>query len=297
MQAAPQVAVAVVSFETRELLRDCLRSLAGEDAEVWVVDNGSADGSPQMVRHEFPSARLVEPGANLGYGPAVNLVAARTQTPWIAAANADVRVRPGALAALLAAGGEFPRVGVVAPRLVHPDGATQHSVHPFPSLRFALGFNAGLPASGAVHGRFDFERAQDVPWALGAFLLIRRAAFEAVGGFDEAQWMYAEDLDLGWRMARAGWRTRYEPAAVVEHVEAAATTAAFGVAERDERRQRATYDWIARRRGAARARAVAAINYAGAAARSRAYRARGREAKAADWGRWAELHRDTGLRR
>jgi N-acetylglucosaminyl-diphospho-decaprenol L-rhamnosyltransferase len=250
-----------------------------------------------MVREEFPGVHLLQPAENLGYGRAVNLVASETDEPWIVAANADTRVRPGALARLLAVGSEFPRVGIVAPRRVHPDGATQDNAHRFPSVRGALAFNAGV-----IGAHPDAERAHDVPWALGAFLLIRRRAFEAVGGFDETLWMYAEDLDLGWRMSRAGWRTRYAPDAVVDHVEAASTTAAFGET-RDRRRQAATYDWIARRRGAARARAIAAINYAGAAARSRVYRARAARTpdpwagKAADWGRWAELHRDTGLHR
>jgi GT2 family glycosyltransferase len=105
-----------------------------------------------------------------------------------------------------------------------------------------------------------------VPWAIGAFLLVRRAAWDAVGGFDPEQWMYAEDLDLGWRLHRAGWATRYEPRAVVDHHEAAATAQAWGE-ERTERWQRATYAWMLRRRGLARTRAAAAMNVAGAAAR------------------------------
>jgi N-acetylglucosaminyl-diphospho-decaprenol L-rhamnosyltransferase len=107
-----------------------------------------------------------------------------------------------------------------------------------------------------------------VPWAVGAFLLVRREAWDAVGGFDERQWLYAEDLDLGWRLRRAGWATRYEPGAVVDHVSAAATgqvyTAAGAIAERW---QRSTYGWMVRRRGLAVTWAVAAANAAGAAAR------------------------------
>ena len=111
---------------------------------MWVADNASSDGSPDLVREQAPWATLLETGANLGFGAAVDLVAARTDSPWLAAANADIEVTPGALEAMLAAG-EGADVGVVAPRLVHPDGTTQHSVHPFPTVPFALAFNLGLP--------------------------------------------------------------------------------------------------------------------------------------------------------
>src|SRR4051794_10102570 len=108
MQDAPLVSVAVVSWNTRELLRRCLESFADEAAsgrcEVWVVDNASSDGSPELVRDEFVWARLVESDQNLGFGPAVNLVARQTNAPWVGVANADIALRPGAIDALLEAG-------------------------------------------------------------------------------------------------------------------------------------------------------------------------------------------------
>src|ERR1019366_47153 len=100
----------------------------------------------------------------------------------------------------------------------------------------------------------------------GAFLLLRRTAFDAVGGFDHRQWMYAEDLDLGWRLSAAGWITRYEPRARVLHASGAATSAAFG-SDRVPRFMRATYAVIVRRRGVARTWITAAINVLGAVAR------------------------------
>jgi N-acetylglucosaminyl-diphospho-decaprenol L-rhamnosyltransferase len=98
---------------------------------------------------------------------------------------------------------------------------------------------------------------------VGALLLVRRRAWEAAGGFDERQWMYAEDLDLGWRLHQAGWATRYEPRAHVDHEHGAATTQLFGV-EVAPHWQRSTYGFIARRRGRANARAVALLNLVGA---------------------------------
>jgi GT2 family glycosyltransferase len=267
------VAVAVVSWNTRDLLRACLRSLADEPlAEVWVVDNASADGSAAMVEAEFPAVRLVASDRNLGFGRAVNLVAARTTAPWIAPANADVELAPGALRALLDAGERLPRAGVLAPRLELPSGVTQHSVYAFPTIPFTALFNLGFHRRYGdrlcLEGHWDPSRERDVDWAIGAFLLVRRAAWDAAGGFDDAQWMYAEDLDLGWRAARAGWSTHYVPAARVRHHASAATTQAWGD-ERTLRWLRSTYAWLLRRRGLARTRATALVNVAGAYARAR----------------------------
>ncbi|HEX2087616.1 MAG TPA: glycosyltransferase family 2 protein [Solirubrobacteraceae bacterium] len=297
----PEVAVAVISFQTREQLRACLASLEGQAAapegraEVWVVDNGSTDGSPEMVREQFAWARLVEPGANLGYGAAVNLVAARTDTPWLAAANADVALEPGALEALLRAGREDPGAGAVAPRLILPDGRTEHGVHPFPGLLFTAAFALGLTRPFGdqlcLEGAWDPERPRRVPWAIGAFLLLRREAWQAAGGFDERQWLFAEDLDLGWRLRRAGWATRYEPSARVRHTGSAATGAAFGD-ERTERWQLATYAWLLRRRGVVVTRLTALLNVLGAAARAALTRDQSRRRIHA---RWARLHARTGL--
>jgi len=275
VDAAP-VAVAVVSYNTRDLLLRCLASLepavSSGAAEVWVVDNGSSDGSAAAARAAAPWARVVAPGTNLGFGRAVNLVAARTRGPWLVGANADVALEPGALAALLAAGTD-QRVGSVAPRLLLADGRTEHSVHSLPTLAFTLAFNLGLQRLSPriadrmlLAGRYDPDRPRAVPWAIGALLLLRRQAFDAVGGFDERQWMYAEDLDLGWRLRDAGWITRYEPSARVRHASGAATAIAFGD-RRVHRFTRATYAVLARRDGPARARLTAAINLLGAAAR------------------------------
>jgi N-acetylglucosaminyl-diphospho-decaprenol L-rhamnosyltransferase len=272
-----KVAVAVVSYNTRELLLRCLDALApevdGGRAAVSVVDNGSTDGSLDAARAHAPWVQVVDPGANLGFGRAVNLVASQTRSEWLLAANADVAPEPGALEAMLAAGVDAS-VGCVAPRLLLPSGATEHSVHPFPTVPLTLAFNLGLDRLSdtfgermCLNGAWDPGRARDVPWAIGACLLLRRAAFEQAGGFDEQQWMYAEDVDLQWRLGRLGWRTRYAPGAHVLHESGAAARAAFGE-QRTGRFMTATYEMLRRRRGPARMWATAAINIAGAAVRA-----------------------------
>lgn len=274
----PAVAVAVVSWNLRDLLARALVSLEPEvaagRAEVWVVDNASTDGSAEMVGNEFPWVSLIASPVNLGYGSAVNLVAARTQTAWIAAANQDIEVRPGAVERLIATGREHAEAGIVAPRLITPGGATQHSVHPFPTVWLTALFNLGVARASrrvgdrlCIEGRWDPERPREVDWAHGAFLLVRRGAWDAVDGFDSRQWMYAEDLDLGWRLRRAGWRTRYEPRAEVFHVGGAAARKAFAGEDIVVRFMAASYAWMARRRSLPIARTVAAINWLGVAAR------------------------------
>jgi GT2 family glycosyltransferase len=302
------VAIAVVSWNTRELLGECLRSLepavVSGQAEAWVVDNASEDGSADMVRNEFGWVRLIASEVNLGFGRAVNLVAeAAPGADWIGVANADIALEPGALDALLQAGADDPGAGIVAPQLILTAGRPQHSLHSFPTLRFTLLWNFGLQYlsrrwadARCVEGYWDPGRARRAPWAVGAFLLIRREAWDAGGGFDEGQWMYAEDLDLGWRLARAGWATRYVPTARVRHAEAAATTQMWGD-ERVVAAQRATYAWMAHRRGRLRARVIATVNVAGARARW-LFRAVLARFKPERWARdrdfywfWAEAHR------
>src|ERR1043166_2916430 len=133
---SPEVTVAVVSWNTRELLARCLASLEPDHlagrATVWVVDNASRDGSAEMVAQRFPWVRLVPCERNLGFGAAVNLVARSSPaTAWIAPCNADIAVEPGALALLLAAGVQDPTAGAIAPMLVGEDGRPQHSLFPF----------------------------------------------------------------------------------------------------------------------------------------------------------------------
>ena len=269
--------IAVVSWNTRDLLDACLRSLQADHgagrADVVVVDNGSVDGSAALVRAAHPWAKVIERPDNPGFGAAVNDAAGRTRTPFVVAANADVAVTPGALPALLDAAARHPRAGIFAPRLVTPDGVTQHSLHPFPSLRTAAAVDLGLGRLvPGLRNRLALERHVDaaiqrpVDWAHGAFLLVRRETWDAVGGFDPEMWLYAEDLDLCWRARRAGWATWYEPAATVTHHVSAATEQAWGDA-RAERAQRAAYAWMNSRLGPGRTRVIAGLGMLGGGAR------------------------------
>lgn len=264
------VTVAVVSWNTQDLLVRCLESLRNDAseglAEVWVLDNASSDGSPDVVRERFPWVKLIASAENLGFGTAVNEVAGRTSAPWLVAANADTRVAAGALLRLVEEGERHPEVGALAPRLTLPDGSTQRSAYPFPTVAFTIAHLLGatrisrrLARYWCTDGGFDPQMQREVPWAVGAFLLVRRTAWDQVGGFDESQWMYAEDLDLGWRLRRDGWKTLYVPRAEVFHAESAATSKAWGN-DRYARWHASTYAWLLRRRGPVYARLLASLN-------------------------------------
>ena len=296
------VHVVVVSYNTKELLDQCLASLRPDAesglASVAVVDNASTDGSAELVRDRHEWVTLHASTDNLGFGPAVNLAArAAGDFEWIAPANADTAVEAGALAAMVSAGEGDAEAGIVAPRLILPDGSTQHSVYAFPTLAFTVGFQARLgdrrPRWGEANclpGRWNPDSPRRVPWAVGAFLLVRGAAWRETGGFDERQWMYAEDLDLAWRLGRAGWATRYEPGARVRHHESASAGAAWGEDGRADRWNRATYEWMLRRRGRLRTRAVAAANVVGHGARMLGAKRRAGDDEAALHRSWMHRH-------
>jgi GT2 family glycosyltransferase len=289
----------VVSWNTRDLLAGCLDSLQADAiaglAEVIVVDNASTDGSAELVATDYDWVQLIAGKQNLGFGAAVNRGAELASgASWIAPANADIVLAPGALQALLEAGAEDPYAGAFAPRLIYPNGETQHSVHPFPTTALITQFNLGRQNwdrrwadRNCLETYWDPERGRAVPWAVGAFLLIRREAWDQLGGFDERYFMYAEDLDLGWRLEQQGWSTRYVPGAPGAHVEGAAAGQAYG-ARRTARWQRATYDWIAQTHGRRAARKLALINTLGAGARVLAPTASRAERKTNL--KWARLH-------
>ena len=229
----PPLDIVVVSYRSRDLLRRCLDSLRAHPpaggTRVVVVDNASDDGTAEMVRAKFPEVELRASDTNLGFAAATNLGARSGTAPYLLALNPDTEVTPGALDTALTAIESGPEVAVVGPRLVRPDGTLDHAARrsfPTPLSAFGhftgIGRRTGAPAPLAAYRAPEVERGP-VDAVNGAFMLMRRSAFEEVGGFDERYWMYMEDLDLSYRLARVGYVSLYEPDAVVTHVKAGTT--------------------------------------------------------------------------
>ncbi len=236
----PDLAVVIVSWNVRDLLATCLRSLfsdlerAAPQAQVWVVDNASADGTPEMVAEAFPAVHLIASAENLGFARANNLALrailgdsqfAIRPSSFVWLLNPDTEVQTGATAALVAALETNPQAGVAGAKLLYPGGSLQHSAFHFPGLGQLLFDLFPLPTrlyETPLNGRYPrhlYEGTEPFPVGhpLGAALMARAEAIAAVGLMDEDFWMYCEEIDWCWRMRRAGWQSLCVPAAQVIH--------------------------------------------------------------------------------
>ena len=218
------ISVVVVNRNGERWLERCLGSLDDSRslvAEVVVVDNGSSDGSVELVRRRFPDVRLLENRRNLGFGVANNQAAARAAGDALLLLNNDAWLRPGCLERLHARLERDSGLGLVAPRLVGPDGRPRFVWSPDRSLLGEAVQRLRNPFEGAAvnHGVIEHVlRALCGPgWYTAACVLIRRRAFDDVGGFDPGYFLYFEDADLCLRLRRKGWRLDWEPAAVAVH--------------------------------------------------------------------------------
>lgn len=268
------VRVGIVSWNTAALLDRCLEALpaalGGMAAEVVVVDNASGDASVEMAARHAGVEVAANP-LNVGYARAMNRALAGTGAPVLIALNPDTEPPPGSLATLVQRLLGRPDVALVVPRLCHPDGTLAHSVYRFPSVALAATVCFVPPsrqrgAAGRrwwLEGAAPHDRATDIDWAIGAVHVIRASAVAGGPTYSERWFMYVEDLDLCWRLARQGWRRRLEADVEVVHVGNAAGSKAWGDG-RERLWWSASYDWYAQVHGRPAARRWAAANSAGA---------------------------------
>lgn len=229
----PAVSAVIVDYDAGSALVDCVRScMAAGIAEIIVVDNSPRSSAAATLGDLVSSVTVLWSGRNLGYGAGVNLGASLATSQYLLCANADVRLAAGAAAALVAALEADASLAIVGPMILDHQGEVYPSARRFPNLLQAAGHAfVGLawpdnPWTAAyTMAEWDHSRADRVDWVSGACFMVRRDAWEALGGFDESYFMYAEDVDLCWRAARAGWSVLYEPAAVVTHIQGVSTAA------------------------------------------------------------------------
>ena len=235
----PQLSVIVVSWNTRELLRDCLASLGDHltavPHEVIVVDNASVDGSPDMVATDFPDVRLIRNRDNVGFGAANNQAMRVALGRWFLLLNSDAQLINGSVAQLFTKVTSTAGIGVAQCRLLLPDGRVQPTTHRFPSLGLTLfevlrlyKFDSRRGARVLLRGYWDHDEERDVDWVIGAFMLLPREVFDQTGGFDERLFMYGEDREWCYRIHQLGWRIRFYPEASVAHIRHASASIRYG---------------------------------------------------------------------
>jgi N-acetylglucosaminyl-diphospho-decaprenol L-rhamnosyltransferase len=228
-----ELAIVTVTYSPGETLDAFLNSAAKATTRplrVLLVDNGSTDGAPERAATR-EGVRLLRIGENIGYGAAANRGVAEwgPEVGWVVVANPDIEWHPGSLDELLAAGQRWPRAGALGPLIRQPDGTVYPSARLLPALGRGIGHAVlgplwpANPWSAAYRQSSAAPRERAAEWLSGSCLLLRRVAFETVGGFDPRYFMYFEDVDLGDRLGRAGWLNVYVPTAEVTHLGGHAT--------------------------------------------------------------------------
>jgi GT2 family glycosyltransferase len=246
------VSIILVGHNGAALLRQCLTSLQahcqGVRTEVIVVDKASTDASVAMTRASFPSVRVIESAANLGFGKANNLGVRHASGDRLLFLNTDTVFHENAVQALASFLDARPEVGAVGPKLRFEDGSYQLSAGWLPNVASELADKLFYGLDRALHrwmaplNEALFAGTRTVGWVSGACLMVRRDAFESVGGFDESYFMYFEDRDLCKRLADRGWKVAYHPATSVVHLLAGSSrTVASDVVEGHYRRSHRLY--------------------------------------------------------
>jgi N-acetylglucosaminyl-diphospho-decaprenol L-rhamnosyltransferase len=211
------LSVSIVNTGSRELLLACLESLRGAEAEIVVLDNASEDGSVDAARERFPEVQVLAQEFRAGFAANHNTVIRATTGRYVYVLNEDTTADDWAFDHIVGYLDAHPHVAVLGPRLVYPNGRLQDSAWRFPTpLVSTLGLltvgKVGIKQSGGAAPRA-------VDWVMGAALVLRREALEQVGLFDEEFFLYSEEVDLQFRLRRAGWEAHYLPSATVVHHE------------------------------------------------------------------------------
>jgi GT2 family glycosyltransferase len=222
------LSIAIVSYNTKEVLIDCIRSVQARTTtityEVIVVDNDSQDGTVAALKDAYPGMRIVANSENRGFAKAVNQALGVSRGRHVLLLNSDTIVRDQALATMVAYLDDHPDVGAVSCKQWTGDGHLTQSCFPFPSIRDHL-FHSALfrrlapttqAAAAATHA-VDCMQSQDVDWANGACLMVRRSLLQQLDGLDEAFFMYFEDVDLCWRLRQQGCHVRHLAEAEIVH--------------------------------------------------------------------------------
>lgn len=223
------VSVLIVSYNTAGHLERCLSSLREnldpERSEIVVVDNGSTDGSPEMVESCFPGVRLIRNPTNPGFAAANNVAISHASGDYVLLLNPDTEVHDDAIERCVDYAERHPAIGVLGCRVEHPGGDRDSTTFRIPRLA-DVAVNVLVPGRVMLRSRVlgaaryvgaDFHSTLDVEVIVGCFMLVRREVVEQVGGLDEDFFMYGEEAEWCFRIRNAGWGVRYWPGALITH--------------------------------------------------------------------------------
>ncbi len=224
----PDITLAIINYNTRGLLKTCLNSILKEPPligyEIIVIDNGSSDGSVDMMKQTFPNIHLLENAGNLGYAAAANQGLRTSHAKYVLVLNTDIEMDRDAIDILVEHADRHEDLAVAGPLLLNTDGSIQMSGRRFPSFLDAtmhafLGMVWPRNRFSVRYRLLDWDRKNDslVDWVCGAAMLVRRSAAEQVDFFDEGYFMYVEDMDLCYRLWQNGWKVYFCPDAKMVH--------------------------------------------------------------------------------
>ncbi len=223
---APDLSVIIVNWNTKELLLNCIeafyRTANGLTSEIFVVDNGSVDGSAESVRRTFPEIELIENERNLGFARANNDALRRRKGRYALLLNTDAILTDGAVKALVEFMDDNPTVGIAGGQLINGDGSRQNSFDNFPSLATEA-FNKSLLRilfpKRYPSKRVTYNDPVDVQSVIGACMIVRSQSIGEVGILDEDYFFFLEETDWCYRMRRHGWRVCHMPQARILHLQ------------------------------------------------------------------------------
>lgn len=234
--APAELTIIIISYNTRELTLTCLETLFANThearAHVVVLDNASEDGSAEAIAARFPQVELIASQDNLGFAKANNVVAEAARTEWLLLLNPDTEVHAGAIDALLAFSKARPGAGITGGRTVFPDGSLNIAscwmrITPWSVFCMATGLTAAFRNSAVFNpeamGGWPRDTVREVDIVVGCFLMIRRALWDELGGFDLKYFMYGEEADLCLRARETGYRPAITPDAEIMHLVGAAS--------------------------------------------------------------------------
>lgn len=218
-QTQPFASIVVVSYNTAAHIEACLLSLLQLDyprCEIIVVDNGSSDGSVELIRSRFPGVELVELGENKGFAGGASVGLFMASGDILATVNPDVQLDPGWMSAMVETLEDYPDAGIVGSKILYPDRRTLQ--HAGGTVHYPLATTDHIGRGEPDEGQYD--QPKGVSFVTGAALAMRRDVGRALSFFDESLYpVFFEDVDLCWRAQREGWRTLYQPKAVAYHNE------------------------------------------------------------------------------